>query len=78
MNKINIISKTKLQEKIKKAVESLMQIVFYFTPIIWTVDQMSSRATVWILGVSPFFHFVSVVRSPLLGVSPSSSSWRCW
>jgi ABC-type polysaccharide/polyol phosphate export permease len=56
-------------------VQSLMQIVFYFTPIIWTVDQMSSRATVWILGVSPFFHFVSVVRSPLLGVSPSSSSW---
>lgn len=52
---------------------SLMQVFFFITPIIWTPEQMSSRPL--IVEANPFYHFVELVRSPLLGHLPSLTNW---
>ena len=54
-------------------VASIVRILFFVTPIIWMPELMPGRALV--LDFNPFFHFVEVVRAPLLGQVPGSVSW---
>jgi ABC-2 type transport system permease protein/lipopolysaccharide transport system permease protein len=54
-------------------VTSVMQIVFFMTPIIWSADKMPQRA--WLLTVNPFYHFIEIVRSPLLGRTGTLENW---
>ena len=54
-------------------VASIVRILFFVTPIIWMPELMPGRALV--LDFNPFFHFVDVVRAPLLGQVPGSVSW---
>lgn len=56
-------------------VASILQIFFYITPIIWMPSLLPSRASVMILEPNPFFHLLSIVREPLLGVAPSVNNW---
>ena len=46
---------------------------FFLTPIIWQPSLLPGRALA--LDVNPFFHFVEVVRAPLLGQAPALLSW---
>ncbi|MGZ2457917.1 ABC transporter permease [Rhizobium anhuiense] len=52
---------------------SVMQIVFFMTPIIWSADQMPSRA--WVLTANPFYHFIEIIRDPLLGKTGTALNW---
>lgn len=54
-------------------VNSLMQLAFFFTPILWTVDTLGNLK--WIATYNPLFHFISIIRLPLLGQYPSSQNW---
>lgn len=54
-------------------VSSLMQVAFFMTPIIWSPDLMPERA--WLLAGNPFFHFIEIVRDPLLGNPSSALNW---
>ena len=54
-------------------VASIVQIAFFLTPIIWKPDLLPDRA--WFLHFNPFYHFLEVVRAPLLGEIPSLVSW---
>ena len=56
-------------------VTSLLQVVFYVTPIIWMPELLPERASAMVLEANPFFHFLQVVRVPLLGGCPSLSNW---
>lgn len=56
-------------------VASIVQILFYVTPIIWMPGQVNSRVTSWIVEINPLYHLISVVRIPLLGNLPSAGSW---
>lgn len=58
---------------IPQIASSLMQVFFFITPVIWTADLMASRPM--IVGLNPFYHFVELVRAPLLGHLPSLSNW---
>jgi ABC-2 type transport system permease protein len=67
---------------IPQVVNSLIQLLFYGTPIVWPVDQLMSggaRAGVsWILPIvkaNPLYHFMQVVRAPLLGQEFSVENW---
>ena len=51
----------------------VMRIAFFATPIIWMADQFPGRQT--LIQFNPFFHFVELVRGPLLGNPPSLTSW---
>jgi len=54
-------------------VASIVQVMFFITPIIWKPDMLPGRAL--ILELNPFYHLVEIVRSPLLGHAPSLDSW---
>jgi lipopolysaccharide transport system permease protein len=46
-------------------VNSVMQIAFFLSPVIWKPEQLGPRA-VW-LPVNPFYDMLEIVRAPLLG-----------
>ena len=50
-----------------------MRIAFFATPIIWMAHQFPNREA--LIQLNPLFHFVELVRGPLLGNPPSLASW---
>jgi|SRR5579864_763424 len=55
-------------------VSSLLQVAFFATPIVWNADLISSKKKILVLA-NPFYHFLEVVRAPLLGHSPLLLNW---
>lgn len=59
---------------VPQIVNSLMQVFFYLTPIIWmpaTMPPFLQNVLVW----NPLYHLVAVVREPLLNRAPSAQTW---
>lgn len=56
-------------------VTSLLQVVFYLTPVIWMPKLLASRASMYLLDSNPFYHMLEIVRAPLLGQLPSANNW---
>jgi ABC-type polysaccharide/polyol phosphate export permease len=52
---------------------NIIQILFFFTPIIWNVEQL--RSSKLVAELNPFYHLVEIVRMPLLGHAPPLSTW---
>lgn len=55
-------------------VSSVLQIVFFLTPIMWMPSALMGRFE-FFLAMNPFFHFVNLIRNPLLGIFPNGSEW---
>ena len=53
--------------------DSIVRIAFFVTPIIWMPELLPRRAV--LLDFNPFFHFLELVRTPLLGQAPELVSW---
>jgi ABC-type polysaccharide/polyol phosphate export permease len=51
----------------------MTQIAMFATPIMWPVSTLSGAA--WIADVNPLYHFIELVRAPLLGGEPALLSW---
>jgi ABC-type polysaccharide/polyol phosphate export permease len=56
-------------------VASLLNVVFYMTPIMWLPSLLSGQRRFYLLELNPFNHLLEIVRSPLLGTLPSNLSW---
>lgn len=56
-------------------VQSILQILFYVTPIIWMPDQVSARVASTFIELNPVYHILSIVRTPLLNNQPSMLNW---
>lgn len=54
-------------------VASLLQVAFFMTPIIWKPELLAKRVV--LLQGNPFFHFIELVRSPLLGRAVPMETW---
>jgi ABC-type polysaccharide/polyol phosphate export permease len=55
---------------------SLMGIFFYVTPVIWTPNLLGDPiAQHLLLGLNPLYHFLQIVRLPILGESPTFENW---
>lgn len=54
-------------------VNSLLRLVFFLTPVIWLPDMVGMRAR--FIEINPFYHFVELLRGPLLGYEPALRSW---
>jgi ABC-type polysaccharide/polyol phosphate export permease len=54
-------------------VTNLLQVAFFFTPIMWSPDLLKERA--WIADYNPLYHLVEVVRAPFLGTPVQAASW---
>jgi lipopolysaccharide transport system permease protein len=56
-------------------VTSVLQVVFYLTPIMWLPKLLPARAGLYLLDGNPIYHLLEIVRAPLLGQFPLMSSW---
>lgn len=56
-------------------VGSVLQVVFYLTPIMWMPAHLPQRAGMYLLDLNPAYHLLSVVRDPLLGSLPTVVNW---
>jgi ABC-type polysaccharide/polyol phosphate export permease len=54
-------------------VGSVMQLVFFITPIIWHPSLLAGRQRV--VNFNPFHHFVELLRAPMLDTIPSALTW---
>jgi ABC-type polysaccharide/polyol phosphate export permease len=57
-----------------QTIASIMQIVFYVTPIMWRPSQIVEHLS-WLTDYNPFASFLSLVRDPLLGTAPRLWDW---
>lgn len=58
---------------VPQVISSLVQVVFFITPIFWKPELLKSRA--FIADFNPIYHLVEVVRAPLLGSLPSAANY---
>jgi lipopolysaccharide transport system permease protein len=49
------------------------QILMFATPIMWPVSVLNGAP--WIAEINPLYHFIELVRAPLLGSEPAALSW---
>ncbi len=50
-----------------------LSVTFFVTPIFWGYDMLGTRK--YLADFNPLFHFVEVLRAPLLSGSPTAVSW---
>jgi len=54
-------------------IASVVQVMFFITPVIWKPSMLPGRAL--FLDLNPFYHFVAILRDPLLGQAPQLNNW---
>lgn len=57
-------------------IASLLQVLFYLTPVIWMPSSLPQRAGLYLLDLNPAYHLLELVRGPLLGTLPSLLNWE--
>lgn len=62
---------------IVQLVANLIQLLFFVTPIMWSPAILSSRDVdrAWVAVYNPAYHFIEIIRAPVLGESISMNSW---
>jgi ABC-2 type transport system permease protein len=55
-------------------VGSVMQVAFFLTPVIWLESSVHGELAT-LLQLNPFAAFLSLVRDPLFGHTPTLQSW---
>lgn len=58
---------------IPQIVTNVMQLMFFISPIIWKVDMLGRNRLA--ADVNPFFHFMELIRAPLLGGEIGELTW---
>jgi ABC-type polysaccharide/polyol phosphate export permease len=58
---------------VPQIVASIVQVSFFITPIIWKAEMLSHHSLILLL--NPFYHFMEIIRGPLLGSTPSVYTW---
>jgi lipopolysaccharide transport system permease protein len=55
-----------------QVVAVIVQIIFFFTPIIWNSDSLKNHQ--YLIQFNPVFHWINIIREPLLGNNISEYS----
>jgi ABC-type polysaccharide/polyol phosphate export permease len=55
---------------VTQIVSSVIQIVFFVTPIMWNAALLNGKHE-YIITLNPFAHFLELLRAPLLGTTPN-------
>ncbi|HEX7936732.1 MAG TPA: ABC transporter permease [Paraburkholderia sp.] len=58
---------------IQPIVSNLIQVAFFFTPVMWSPEVLKSRA--WVATYNPLYHLIELVRAPLMGRPLLWESW---
>jgi lipopolysaccharide transport system permease protein len=54
-------------------VANITQIVFFLSPILWRPEVLGNR--MWIATINPVFHFIEIVRAPMVTGDVPAISW---
>ncbi|WP_291413066.1 ABC transporter permease [Actinophytocola sp.] len=66
---------------IPPVVESLTQLLFFMTPIVWSTDILTANFggeggwRVLVAELNPLYHYIQLLRAPLIG---NTQSWHHW
>lgn len=52
-------------------IASVLQLLFFLTPLIWDRGQLSGKANSLWVDANPFYHLIEIMRAPMLGKTPS-------
>jgi len=58
---------------IVQVVATAVQIALFATPIMWPISTLGEST--WIANINPLYHFIDLVRGPLIGQLPALHSW---
>jgi len=58
---------------IPQVVSSFVQIVFFLTPVMWHSEMLGRKQ--WLVELNPFYHFLEIVRAPLISGGGAMRSW---
>lgn len=53
-------------------ISNILQFCFFLTPVFWPASSISKA---YIVQSNPFFHFIEIVRAPLIGHAPTGLNW---
>ena len=56
-------------------VTSVLQVMMFFTPVFWRVDQIDEDSRAVLVAWNPFTYLLALFRDPLLGIAPSLIVW---
>ena len=59
---------------VPQVVTNGLQLLFFATPVFWLPSALPPGRA-WLLQLNPFFAFLDIVRTPILGGAPVASSW---
>jgi lipopolysaccharide transport system permease protein len=54
-------------------IASLIQVALFLTPIMWKPEMLGRHQ--WTVNLNPLYHYLEVVRAPLLGAVPTVTTW---
>jgi len=57
----------------QQVVASMLQVLFFVSPITWEAKQISNAT--WVLHLNPVYYIIDALRSPILGTPVHSSTW---
>jgi len=61
---------------VHELIGSILMFAFLFTPILWRADQAPSNTVQGLVArLNPLFHFVEIVRAPLIGEPIGRATW---
>jgi lipopolysaccharide transport system permease protein len=58
---------------VAQILNNFVQVLFFVTPVFWKPELLANRA--WIAELNPAYHFIELVRSPLVGSGIPEHSW---
>lgn len=59
----------------QQIIASVMTVMFYVTPVIWQPSLIPSGTAHLLLGLNPLYHFLQIIRLPILGQAPTFDNW---
>lgn len=61
---------------IPPVIGSLMQLIFFMTPIVWDADILEERGgSLSLAKINPLYHYIEIIRDPLLGSDIVLTNW---
>ncbi|MBA8827474.1 ABC-2 type transport system permease protein [Saccharopolyspora lacisalsi] len=61
---------------IPPVVGSLMQLIFFMTPIVWDAEILEQKGgSMFIAKLNPLYHYIEILRDPLLGEDIVLTNW---
>jgi ABC-type polysaccharide/polyol phosphate export permease len=60
---------------LQQLVATLIQISMFVTPIFWPPENLKGAMRVLVIDLNPLYHFIDIIRAPLLGKMPMLESY---